>query len=262
MVDVVVTTYNRKEMLRQTLESLVRFAGVPFRLFVADDCSTDGTQEYLRDFQADQAAYVVLGKRRQGVVYNLNLLWNLVEYEDRFNAPFPFLCYLQDDAVSAEQGWLRTAISAYEDLKDRCNVGFFSGYDAPEHPAQKSFSWKGREVVLKFSQTATNLIGTKEFWRSVGEIPKKNPDGSERGFPGNGKGSHIDLYLTGCMSGSRFAPGAAGMNCSYTQGKTVLVVPGLIRHLAHGAVDSTWRNERKVGGGRPMVHSRIMANRP
>jgi glycosyltransferase involved in cell wall biosynthesis len=243
MVDITITTYNRRPMLERTLDALFSTVDVPYRIFVIDDCSSDSTPEYLSKMNGDKLQFVTLSKKRNGVVYGFNMLWNMVDYYDSFYAEFPYMCYLQDDMIAAEKGWLTTLIRAYEELGDAHNVGFFGGHDAPEHPVQDILEWDGRSVLLKRSSGATNLIATKKFWRSVGYVPKHNPDGTPRGYPDRQRGSHIDLYLTGCMSGSRFVRNAAGENCSANQGKSLMVIPGLLLHEGQSEHASTWRGK-------------------
>lgn len=233
-------------MLKRTLEALFATVDIPHRIFVIDDCSSDGTPEYLSKLDGDKLQFVTLSKKRNGVVYGFNMLWNMVDYYDSFHGDFPYMCYLQDDVIAVEKGWLPTLIHAYEELREKHNVGFFCGYDAPEHPIHNRLQWSGREVLLKLSSTAQNLIAPKTFWRSVGYVPKSNPDGSPRGFPANQRGSHIDLYLTGCMSKSRFVVGSAAPTCSVNQGKSLMVVPGLLRHEGHAEAESTWRGKVKA----------------
>jgi glycosyltransferase involved in cell wall biosynthesis len=253
MVDVIVTTRNRKEMLERTVESFEAMnRKIPYRMFIVDDASDDGTPEYLGRLNG-RVCFTVFSKIRGGVVFGFNLLWNMVEYHDMFHEEYPYLCYLQDDAESMEEEWILTAIRAYEEFGGAHNVGFFSGYDAPEHPAQARIRWRDREVAIKLSQGATNLIAEKRFWRSIGYVPRNNPDGTPRGFPDRLKGSHIDLYLTGCMSGSKFVPGAASPMSSYKQGKTVLVVPGCLKHLGQENTKSTWRQAEDGKGGRVLL---------
>ncbi len=244
MVDIIITTYNRLRLLKQTMDAVFTTVNIPHRVFVIDDCSDDGTAEYLTKLQGDKLQFVVLSKKRNGIVYGFNTLWNMVEYFDSFYEQFPYLCYLQDDMVATDPKWLQTLIRAYEDLREKYNIGFFSGHDAPEHPCMELIQWNGRPVMIKQSQGATNLIAEKTFWHSIGYVPRLNPDGSPRGFPGKGIGSHIDLYLTGCMSRSQFVPHASAVNSLFRQGKTLMSIPGLLAHEGQPEKDSTWRNER------------------
>lgn len=245
MVDVIITTRNRLEFLQVTVNTLFDLnKTVPYRVIIYDDCSDDGTTAYLRELDHDNLQAVILGKQRMGVVYGFDQAWAFSEQLHSFYSEAPFLCYLQDDVQSVAGEWLLLLLRAYEDLANSHEIGFLSGCDAPEHPVVRELFWDGRRVALKKSEAAQNLFAPRSFWQSIGFIPRLNPDGSERGFPGDGKGSHIDLYLTGCMSESRFVENAAAENCLYNQQKNVLVVPGLLRHLGKSKEDSTWRGTR------------------
>ncbi|GAA4018435.1 glycosyltransferase family 2 protein [Allokutzneria multivorans] len=67
--------YNGDPYLRLALESLLAQTGVDFELHIADNCSTDGTQELCRDF-ARRDERVVYHRREHnvGVTANHNLL--------------------------------------------------------------------------------------------------------------------------------------------------------------------------------------------
>ncbi|MEM9829103.1 MAG: glycosyltransferase family 2 protein [Bacteroidota bacterium] len=47
LVTVCITTYNRKEMLNQAVESVLAQTYLHFELIIVDDCSADGTKEYV-----------------------------------------------------------------------------------------------------------------------------------------------------------------------------------------------------------------------
>jgi glycosyltransferase involved in cell wall biosynthesis len=239
MIDVVITTYNRVEFLKQTVDSLIKTTNVPFRLVIVDDHSTDGTVDFLTKGLRG-IADVLLSRERRGVVFSLDQAWNVVDMMDSLTYENPYMCYLQDDMVSTRPDWIVELIQAYEDLKDEHEIGFFCGYDAVEHPVQRVVEWSGCEALIKKSTTASNLIAEKKFWRSIGYVPKHNPDGTVRGFPNNRRGSHIDLYLTGCYSGSRFNHGSSAENSAFKQKKNTLVIPTLT-HLGRDDKKSTWR---------------------
>jgi glycosyltransferase involved in cell wall biosynthesis len=243
MFDILVTTFNRVNLLRRTVESLLArtTARTPYRIFIVDDASTDGTPEYLMSLRHPAIQSIIWNKVRSGVVCGFNELFRQVEYLDRYYAENPYLCYLQDDVEIMEDDWLHILQLAYEDLNKTYPIGFFCGFNAKEHITEVELPWHDRKVLLKTSTRATNLIASKQFWHSIGYIPKENPDGSSRGFPNDGRGSHIDVYLTGCSSGSRFQKAYSAPNSSYRQGKKVLVVPGLLHHLAEPDRASTWR---------------------
>jgi glycosyltransferase involved in cell wall biosynthesis len=244
MIDVIITTYNRVDFLKRTIESFIdKNKMIPYRLFVADDFSNDGTAEYLCGLRNQGIANILLSPKRNGVVYGFNSLWNWVDYLDTWQEESDYMCYFQDDLVSVKNEWLLKAIEAYEFLRNKEKIGFFSGCDAPEHPIDHEVIWNDDILLMKKSTSATNLIAEKKFWRSIGFVPRLNPDGTERGFPHKNKGSHIDVYLTGYYSLARSNPSCSAENCLREQNKMVMVLPSL-EHLGHEDKVSTWRKSK------------------
>ncbi|MCJ7747936.1 MAG: glycosyltransferase [Desulfobacterales bacterium] len=242
MIDVIVTTHNRVSFLKRTIESFIeKNKTVPYRLFIADDNSEDGTGEYLLNLRKKNVD-IYLGGNNRGVVFGFDMLWTISDFCDFFFGESQYLCYLQDDLESKVDDWLLIALTAMEELKEKYNIGFFSGFHATEHPITQEIRWKDRTLYLKKSQSGQNLIAEKSFWRSIGYIPRLNPDGTERGKPNNQRGSHIDIYLTGCYSGSKFHSTHSAEKSLYNQGKNLLVLPGLLVHLGCKEEVSTWRS--------------------
>jgi len=249
MVNIGITTYNRKEFLCRCVRSILLNTTVPYKLFIYDDASTDGTIEKLKELYSGCGMTVIKNKVRSGIVPGFNTLWEVSESSNDNK----YFCYIQDDTV-VEPRWLRILIGTYEmqlnfyDYK----VGLFSGHHAPEHPIETKKDVDGVEVYFKKSIRATNMIAPYDFWYKIGKIPLKNPDGSIRGFPGpanpdgsRGKGSNMDVYITGYQSKGVYVPGAAGTNCSWNLGTYCMVVPGLVRHEALSKEASTWGNANK-----------------
>src|SRR4030042_1488548 len=177
MLDIILTTYNRIEFLKRTLDSIfTKTRGVPYRLFVRDDCSTDGTADYLASLKNERLCHVALGKKRCGLRLGFNMLWGEVEAYDLFHDKFPYLCYHQDDVEILDERWAEVLLEAYQGMKDTYNVGFFSGCDYIQHLEIRKLQWNGKVVMLKSSQAFQNAIAEKTFWRSVGiPGPKRNP---------------------------------------------------------------------------------------
>ena len=93
------------------------------------------------------------------------------------------------------------------------------------------------------------MIAPYSFWNEIGKIPLNNPDGSIRGFPGprnpdgsRGRGSSLDVYITGFQLKGVFVPGHAATKCSWNLGTYCMIVPGLVEHMALTKEDSTWGN--------------------
>jgi glycosyltransferase involved in cell wall biosynthesis len=245
-VNIGITTYNRKDFLCDCIDSVLKNTIVPFNLFVYDDGSTDGTIDKLRDRYKGTGIISLRNNVRSGIVPGFNKLWEVSEAKNNNE----YFCYLQDDTV-VKPGWLKTLIGVYETQRfySDYKVGLFSGHHAPEHPIEAKKEITGIDVYFKKSIRATNMIATYNFWDKIGKVPIKNPDGSSRGFPGpikadgsRGKGSNMDVYITGHQSNGVYVPGAAGKTCSWNLGTYCMVVPGLVKHNAVDKKDSTWGN--------------------
>lgn len=60
LVTVYITTYNRLELLKRAIESVVNQTHAPIKIIVADDGSNDGSQEYLQSLDKDGVLTAVL----------------------------------------------------------------------------------------------------------------------------------------------------------------------------------------------------------
>lgn len=249
MINIGITTYNRKEFLYKCVESILKHTTVPYKLFIYDDASTDGTIDMLKKEFSGKGIILIKNKVRGGIVPGFNTLWEMSEDKNDNK----YFCYIQDDVI-VEPGWLKTLVGTYETqlFYSDYKIGLFSGHHAPEHPIEVEKDVAGVKVYLKRSVRATNMIAPYEFWHRIGKIPLKNPDGSARGFPGpanpdgsRGKGSNMDVYITGHQSKGTYVQGVAGRTCSWHLGTYCMVVPGLVKHVALSREDSTWANANK-----------------
>jgi len=247
MINICITTYNRKDFLEQCIDSVLANTTVPYKLFVYDDGSDDGTVNLLKNKYKDDI-FMLTSYSRCGITVGFNTLWG-VSCKNNYE----YFCYLQDDTV-VEKDWLNILINVYEQqlLQNDYRVGIFSGHHAPEHPVEASKVIDDRTVLFKKSVRATNMIAPYAFWDKIGKIPLVNPDGSLRGFPGparedgsRGPGSNLDVYITGHQSNGVYVRGAAAKNCSWNLGTYCMVIPGLVKHMATSKKDSTWANENK-----------------
>lgn len=74
LVSVAIITYNQKEFLRECIESVLKQDYPRFEIVVADDASTDGTQEMLREYDKKYPATFVLrlSEKNVGITANSN----------------------------------------------------------------------------------------------------------------------------------------------------------------------------------------------
>lgn len=73
-IDIVLVTYQRKELTERCLRYINERTRVPYRIFVVDNASTDGTVEMLRNLEADNKIYmgVYLGRN-----LGIHMGWNI-----------------------------------------------------------------------------------------------------------------------------------------------------------------------------------------
>lgn len=74
LVSIGIITYNQKEYLVQCIESCLAQDYPNFEIVVADDCSTDGTQDMLREYDAKYPGKFIvrLAQKNQGITPNSN----------------------------------------------------------------------------------------------------------------------------------------------------------------------------------------------
>ncbi|WP_417538252.1 glycosyltransferase [Marinomonas sp.] len=74
LVSIAIITFNQKEFLRQCIESCLVQDYPNIEIVVADDCSTDGTQEMLAQYSRDYSNKFVLrlGSENKGITKNSN----------------------------------------------------------------------------------------------------------------------------------------------------------------------------------------------
>jgi glycosyltransferase involved in cell wall biosynthesis len=57
-ISIIITSYNQKEYLRQAIESVLAQTLRPYEIIVADDCSSDGSVEMIRGYEARYPGWV------------------------------------------------------------------------------------------------------------------------------------------------------------------------------------------------------------
>lgn len=74
LVSIAIITYNQKDYLQECIESCLAQDYPNLEIVVADDCSTDGTQDMLREYQEKYPNKFVLrlSKKNQGITLNSN----------------------------------------------------------------------------------------------------------------------------------------------------------------------------------------------
>jgi GT2 family glycosyltransferase len=105
-IGIVVGTYNRFEHIKRCVESVLRETRTPFRLYVTDAGSTDGTIEYLESVASEQVVPIFVGKR----------IGQARAYNDAFRAaPEDYIAWISDDNEIVNGGIDKAAAILDED---------------------------------------------------------------------------------------------------------------------------------------------------
>lgn len=74
LVSIAIITYNQKEFLRECIESCLVQDYINFEIIVADDASSDGTQDMLREYEAQYPNKFILrlAEKNKGITPNSN----------------------------------------------------------------------------------------------------------------------------------------------------------------------------------------------
>ena len=95
MLSIVVGTYNRLDQIKACIDSIRAETRTPFRIYVTDAGSTDGTIEYLTS-QADSTLEPVFVGQKLGQARAYNDVFKRVTT--------PYVCWLSDDNVVVDRG--------------------------------------------------------------------------------------------------------------------------------------------------------------
>lgn len=119
LVSIAIITYNQKEYLRECIESCLTQDYPNFEIVVADDCSTDGTQDMLREYEAKYPSKFVLrlAEKKQGITVNSNVCLNACSGE--------FIAFLGGDDV-LYQGKISSQVAVFQKYKDVVICGTYT----------------------------------------------------------------------------------------------------------------------------------------
>ena len=68
-VSVIIPTYNRVHFLGETIQSVLNQTYQDFELIIADDGSTDNTEQLVKSFGSDRIKYIQLRKTRGALLF-------------------------------------------------------------------------------------------------------------------------------------------------------------------------------------------------
>ena len=185
-VSVSLITYNHREYIGQAIDSVLRQrVNFPYEIIIGDDCSTDGTQEVLQDYQReypDRIRLILHPERYRGVPGRLNNITNLYacrgQYvamldgddhwtnEHKLQQQVDFLDQHPDYAMAFHDATIRSAHQSFDD--------FLCSEQSAIFAADRTFTLE--DVIAKSSFAPTSSIVFRNgligefpdwFWRIV-----------------------------------------------------------------------------------------------
>lgn len=193
MISVVVCTFNRVDLLRGCLESLIGQSVEPREVIVVNNNSTDETATWLEEFIQTHPLFNVVFEPKQGLSHARNA--GLVHAKGRY------IAYLDDDGV-ADPNWVRGIQKTIEEVGEEF-VAFGSAYfpfyqdSKPKWFADRFGTWYGGPTIRSYMGgeciCGGNMVLRKDILESVGGFsPDFGMRGTVRSF---GEESEVHLKL-------------------------------------------------------------------
>jgi len=184
-----ITTYNRLPFIRTLLNSFEITQDVDkWSIIIADDGSTDGTIEFIKNLKTQNLPITLIKNNRQGVHHQFNTIVRKLEEID-----FDYCFKCDDDVEFIKSGWDELYINAIK-KSGYDHLCHFDPHWRPEknlkNPVEKDglISYcKAKDVQGAFFTLTPAVI------RKVGYMDVEN-----FGFRGVG---HIDFTMRGCRAG-------------------------------------------------------------
>ncbi len=226
MIGIMVTTYNRPEVLRRSLPQIAALG--PPVLVVDDGTDYPAADENRTACVLSRAQYMRLPSNRGlAAAMNVGLSYWLADRS------VDWISYFQDD-VDVHPALMREIDNAIRMQKAK----LYTGHDSPYHPAHQHVNG----YKLERSCAGLHMHARSAFWQSVTPIPTFELHAPHR-IPGREKGigSNADWWIV------RDSP-----NSIQRTRDMVVCIPNLVRTFLYRAGDSSWGNGPRLGEDPPL----------
>jgi glycosyltransferase involved in cell wall biosynthesis len=149
LVSIVFTSYNHKEYLRQALDSLINQTYPNLEIIIIDDCSTDGSQEVLKEYEHIQNINLKLQSQNSGSYVKAS------NYGASF-AKGTYILFAQCDDF-AEPNQIETLLAGFDD-NPSVGVVFSKSNLVNEEGITFANDFSGRERSFKKAVKENGLI--------------------------------------------------------------------------------------------------------
>lgn len=153
-----ITSWNRREFLKQTIDSLIAQADIPVEIYVVDNGSEFETTEYIKS-ETRIKRYWLLDKNK-GINWPIeNLLPTIID-----NQQYVMIC---DQDI-----YFNKPLSNYiVFLENHADFGAVVGIDAPEHNEIDSFEFNKEQWLVKNTSRGGGLVLTIDVLQRMFPLP-------------------------------------------------------------------------------------------
>lgn len=148
--DIVMLTYNKQELTKSCIDSLLANTKTPCQLIVIDNSSSDGTREYLSTLEDTPICKikVILNSENRGFVGGMNQGIEL--------SRAPYICLANNDLLFS-QGWLLEMISVFAKFDKVGLLNPNSNSLGAKLPANSSLEAYSHQLRAKYKNIFTEL---------------------------------------------------------------------------------------------------------
>lgn len=141
LTSIMLVTYNRLDLTKRMLDSLIKNTDSPYRLIIVDNGSTDGTVEWLKDFSLNKTfpIYLHFNNKNLGIACGRN---RAMKIADQFNDPW---LSTVDNDIEFVPNWLSKCLDV---LKANSKFAIGLNMEGVNYPIM---SLNGKNVQFKKS---------------------------------------------------------------------------------------------------------------
>lgn len=106
-ISVIIPTYNRKYQLKECIDSILRQKYTNYEILIIDDCSKDGTEEFLKENYSDDRIIYIKNKTNSGAGYSRK--------NGYYNSIGDYIIFCDDDDYYIDDEYFNKVIEIFED---------------------------------------------------------------------------------------------------------------------------------------------------
>jgi len=204
---ILITTYNRLNLLKKCMESLWNTIEQGTPIFVVNDGSKQETTNYLYECMSKNLIDVVINSKinmgiSPSISSGMNYIFDFVRFfsADRRKEFKPYISYIQDDMLFTKKNWPSYCIEKFSQAKKLVDVDFMTGFDFSYEFDENNHPRIHKDITLegchfRKSMSGQHMMASIDTWKERLPVPTFRDGSVVRGHPHNGIGSCVDWWL-------------------------------------------------------------------